>query len=386
VRGPDPEELDRYSLLLAAQARTVAGLYDVDTTLARRTPEIRIHIDRDKAADLGVGVDSIASSLRTMVGGEEVTKYKEGDDQYAVRLRLQEDFRKDAQVISELYVPSSRGLVTLNNVVRVSEERGPNQIDRLDRQRQVSIIANLDARFPSGEAKKAMDKKRDEVKLPPGYSTDYRGRVQFLAEVKQNFLMALGLSLVFIYMVLASQFESFIHPFTIMASLPVALPFGLLSLLLTGFTMNIYSAIGVLMLFGVVKKNAILQVDYTNVLRARGLPRTEAVLKADHARLRPILMTTISIIAGMMPIALGKGDGSLSRASMATVVVGGQALCLLLTLLVTPVVYTYFDDLRALRMPRLRGLRAGARAKLRWVPARLTDGRPSKAPAPPAGD
>jgi HAE1 family hydrophobic/amphiphilic exporter-1 len=385
LRGPDLEGLDRYSQRLMAQMQSVPGMYDVDTTLARRTPEIRVHIDRDKAADLGVGVDSIATSLRTMVGGEEVTKFREGDDQYPVRLRLQGDFRKNAQVISELYVPSSRGLVPLNNVVRVSEERGPNQIDRLDRERQVGIVANLDARLPIGEALKAVAPKVAEVKLPPGYNTRYLGRAQFLAEARQNFLLALGLSLIFIYMVLASQFESFVHPFTIMASLPVALPFGLLSLLLTGFTMNVYSAIGVLMLFGVVKKNAILQVDYTNVLRDRGLPRTEAVLKADHARLRPILMTTICIIAGMLPIALGKGDGSASRASMATVVVGGQTLCLLLTLLVTPVVYTYFDDLRSLRLGALGKLPEWLRERLRWVPARPGNGR-AKAHTPPAGD
>jgi len=375
LRGPDLEELDALSRRLAAQARTVPGMYDVDTSLARRTPEIRVHIDRDKAADLGVEVDAIASSLRTMVGGEEVTKYKEADDQHPVRVRLQEDFRKNAQVISELYVPGSRGPVPLNNVVRVSEERGPNQIDRLDRERQVEIIANLDARLPIGEALKAMAPKIAGVKLPPGYTTRYLGRAQFLAEARQNFLLALGLSLIFIYMVLASQFESFVHPFTIMASLPVALPFGLLSLLATGYTMNIYSAIGVLMLFGVVKKNAILQVDYTNVLRARGLPRTEAVLKADHARLRPILMTTICIIADMLPIALGKGDDSASRASMATVVVGGQALCLLLTLLVTPVVYTYFDDLRSLRLGALARLPGRVRERLRALPARMGNGR-----------
>ncbi|MBP2671165.1 MAG: Acriflavin resistance protein, partial [candidate division NC10 bacterium] len=336
LRGPDLEGLDRYSQLLAAQARTVPGMLDVDTTLARRKPEIRVHIDRDKAADLGVGVDSIASSLRTMVGGEEVTRYKEADDQYVVRLRLQDDFRKDARVISELYVPSAkRGLVPMNNVVRLTEEKGPNQIDRLDRERQVGIIANLDPKLAIGDAVKAMGPKVAAVKLPPGYSTRYLGRAQFLAEARANFLIALGLSLIFIYMVLAAQFESFVHPFTIMMSLPLAMPFGLLSLLVGGYTKNIFSAIGILMLFGVVKKNAILQVDYTNVLRERGLPRHEAVIKADHARLRPILMTTISIIAGMLPIALGKGDGSASRAAMATVVVGGQTLCLLLTLLVT---------------------------------------------------
>lgn len=370
LRGPDLDGLDRYSQALADQARAL-GFVDVETSLERRTPEIRVHIDRDKAADLGVSVDQIATGLRTMVGGEEVTKYKEADDQYPVRLRLQADFRKDATVIHQLYVSGTRkGLVPLSNLVRISEEKGPNRIDRLDRERQVGIYANLDSKVTIGEAVKAMAPKIAAAKLPAGYTTRYLGRAQFLEEARANFLMALGLALIFVYMVLASQFESFVHPFTIMASLPLALPFGLLSLLATGFTMNIYSAIGVLMLFGVVKKNAILQVDYTNVLRERGLERGEAVLKADHARLRPILMTTISIIAGMLPIALGKGDGSASRAAMATVVIGGQTLCLLLTLLVTPVIYTFFDDLRSLRLGRPAGFPEWLRARLRWVPSR----------------
>ncbi|MBI3084766.1 MAG: efflux RND transporter permease subunit [candidate division NC10 bacterium] len=373
LRGPDLEALDRYSQDLAAQARTVPGLVDVDTTLARRKPEIRVHIDRDKAAVVGVGVDAIAGSLRTMVGGEEVTKFKEADDQYVVRLRLQEDFRKNAEVISDLYVPSAKlGLVKLNNVVRLSEEKGPNQIDRLDRERQVGIIANLDPRLPIGEAVKQMAPKVAAVKLPPGYTTKYLGRAQILVEARVNFLIALGLSLIFIYMILAAQFESFVHPLTIMASLPLSLPFGLLSLLVVGKTMNIFSAIGILMLFGVVKKNAILQVDYTNVLRERGLARFDAIIKADHARLRPILMTTLSIIAGMLPIALGKGDGSASRAAMATVVVGGQTLCLLLTLLVTPVLYTYFDDLQSLRVGKLLRLPDWFWERLRWIPSRVT--------------
>jgi len=381
LRGPDLEALDRYSLALADQARTVPGLVDVDTTLARRKPEIRVHIDRDKAAMVGVGVDAIAGSLRTMVGGEEVTKFKEADDQYVVRLRLQEDFRKNAQVISDLYVPSAKlGLVKLNNVVRLSEEKGPNQIDRLDRERQVGIIANLDPRLPIGEAVKQMAPKVAAVKLPPGYTTKYLGRAQILVEARVNFLIALGLSLIFIYMVLAAQFESFVHPLTIMASLPLSLPFGLISLLVVGKTMNIFSAIGVLMLFGVVKKNAILQVDFTNVLRERGLARFDAIIKADHARLRPILMTTITIIVGMLPIALGKGDGSASRAAMATVVVGGQTLCLLLTLLVTPVLYTYFDDLQSLRVGKLAKLPDWFWERLRWVPSRVA--RPPAAGAP----
>jgi HAE1 family hydrophobic/amphiphilic exporter-1 len=383
LRGPDLEGLDRYSRELADQARALPGFIDVETSLERRTPEIRVHIDRDKAADLGVGVDSIATSLRTMVGGEEVTKYREADDQYTVRLRLQEAFRKDAEVIGQLYVSGTRsGVVPLTNVVRISEEKGPNRIDRLDRERQVGIFANLDPRVVTiGEAVKAMAPRIAAARLPQGYTTRYLGRAQFLAEARANFLIALGLSLVFIYMVLAAQFESFVHPFTIMASVPLAMPFGLLSLLATGFTMNIYSAIGILMLFGVVKKNAILQVDYTNVLRERGLPRYEAVVTADHARLRPILMTTIAIIAGMLPIALGKGDGSASRAAMATVVVGGQGLCLLLTLLVTPVIYTYFDDLRSLRVGNPARVPDWLRGRLGWAPSHLRHSPTAEAPA-----
>ncbi len=386
LRGPELEALDRYSQEVAAQARTVPGMVDVDTTLTRRKPEIRVHIDRDKAAVLGVGVDAIAGSLRTMVGGEEATKFKEADDQYVVRLRLQEDFRKNAQVISDLYVPSAKlGLVKLNNVVRLSEEKGPNQIDRLDRERQVGIVANL-AGLPIGEAVKQINAKMAALKLPPGYTTKYLGRAQVLAEARVNFLIALGLSLIFIYMVLAAQFESFVHPLTIMASLPLSLPFGLISLLVVGKTMNIYSAIGVLMLFGVVKKNAILQVDFTNVLRERGLARSDAIIKADHARLRPILMTTISIIAGMLPIALGKGDGSASRAAMATVVVGGQSLCLLLTLLVTPVLYTYFDDLQSLRIGKLSKVPDWFWERLRWVPSRVARPPAAGAPASPPAE
>jgi len=385
LRGPDLGGLDRYSSALAEQVRGVPGFIDVETSLERRIPEIRVHIDRDKAADLGVGVDGLATSLRTMVGGEEVTRYKEADDQYPVRLRLEADFRKDAEVIGQLYVSSAgRGLIPLSNLVRITEEKGPNRIDRLDRERQVGIYANLDSRLTIGEAVKIMAPKIAAAKLPPGYTTRYMGRAQFLAEARANFLMALGLAFIFIYMVLAAQFESFIHPLTIMASLPLALPFGLLSLLVTGFTMNIYSAIGVLMLFGVVKKNAILQVDFTNVLRERGLPRTEAVIKADHARLRPILMTTLSIIAGMLPIALGKGDGSSSRAAMATVVVGGQALCLLLTLLVTPVIYTFFDDLRSLRPGKLMQFPAWFRERIRWAPSRSAS--PARAERIQSGD
>jgi HAE1 family hydrophobic/amphiphilic exporter-1 len=370
LRGPDLGLLERYSQRLMEAGQRIPGMVDVDTTLSRRKPEIRVLIDRKKAADLGVSVESLASSLTVMVGGEKVTKFKDGDEQYEVRLRLEESYRKDAAVISTLGVPSekTRGLVRLQNLVRLEEAKGPAQIERYNRERQVSIVANLEKRLPLGDAIRSMAPQIAALSLPPGYSTIYVGRGKTMAESVESFFVALVLSVIFIYMVLAAQFESLVHPLAIMVSLPLSAPFGLLSLLAMGSTLNVYSAIGFFMLMGVVKKNAILQVDYTNTLRERGLPREEAIRQADHARLRPILMTTLAIIAGMLPIALGKGDGSASRASMATVVVGGQALCLLLTLLVTPVVYSLLDDLRALRLADVLPTPGRARA---WLARRV---------------
>jgi HAE1 family hydrophobic/amphiphilic exporter-1 len=222
---------------------------------------------------------------------------------------------------------------------------GPASIDRYNRQRQISVNANLQG-VPLGEVLSNARAKVNELHLKPGYQAVFGGSARTLAEASSNFTIALVLAVIFIYMVLASQFNSFIHPLTIMTALPLSLPAGLLALMAFGMTLNVYSAIGLMMLFGVVKKNSILQVDYTNTLRDQGMERHEALIQANHVRLRPILMTTIAIVAGMLPIAFGKGAGAGSRASMAVTIIGGQVLCLLLTLLVTPVVYSYFDDLR----------------------------------------
>ncbi len=350
LRGPDLQKLDEYSQALVKRLSAVPGLVDVDTSQAQRRPELQVSIDRKKASDLGIRAEDIASALRIMVGGEKVGFYREGGEQYDVRLRLVEEHRKDATVISELTVPAANGrLVKLNNLVTLNAGRGPAQIDRYAQERQITVQANL-FRVALGEATSQADAAVKELALPPGYGTAYLGRGKLMAEAFYNFAIAFILSIIFIYMVLAAQFESFIHPVTIMASMFLSLPFGLVSLMVAGKTLNIYSIMGLFLLMGVVKKNAILQVDFTNVLRARGMPRYEAQLEADRARLRPILMTTLAIIAGMLPVALGKGDGAASRASLATAVVGGQALCLLITLLVTPVIYSYFDDLRGIKV------------------------------------
>ena len=235
--------------------------------------------------------------------------------------------------------------VRVTDVATLTRDSGPASIERYNRQRQISVNANLQG-VPLSEALTTAREKVTQLHLKPGYRAVFGGSARTLAEASSNFTIAIVLAVVFIYMVLASQFNSFVHPLTIMTSLPLSLPAGLLSLMAFGMTLNVYSAIGLMMLFGIVKKNSILQVDYTNTLREQGMERHEALIAANHVRLRPILMTTIAIVAGMIPIAFGRGAGAGSRASMAVTIIGGQILCLLLTLLVTPVVYSYFDDIR----------------------------------------
>ncbi|MFB3903545.1 MAG: efflux RND transporter permease subunit [Acidobacteriota bacterium] len=359
IQGREIEQLQAYVTDLIARVKTIPGLVDVDTNFEATQPELRINIDRARAADLGVTIDSLASSMRLLVGGEEVSKYKEGDDQYVVRLRLDEPFRNNPAGINQLLVPSStQGTVRVSDVAVLRLEPGPASIDRYNRQRQVTLFANLD-NLPLGEAITAARAKVEELNLKPGYQAVFGASARTFSEASNDFVIAILLAVAFIYMVLASQFNSFIHPLTIMTALPLSVPAGLLTLLAFNRTLNVYSAIGLMMLFGVVKKNSILQVDYTNTLRKQGMERHEALIAANHVRLRPILMTTISIIAGMIPIALGQGEGAGSRSSMALTIIGGQLLCLLLTLLITPVVYSYFDDLREWRswkvFQRLRG-------------------------------
>jgi HAE1 family hydrophobic/amphiphilic exporter-1 len=226
------------------------------------------------------------------------------------------------------------------------------RIEGLNRQRQVGIRANVAPGFALGDRLPEMFKAADALNMPAAYSTTVVGRGREFNRTLKEFLLAFVLSLVFMYMILASQFESMIHPVTILLSLPLAVPFGFFSLWLFHDTLNLYSALGILVLFGVVKKNSILQVDHTNSLRREGLPRLEAILQANRDRLRPILMTTLTLVAGMLPLALGAGPGAEERRSIAIIVIGGQSLSLLLTLIVTPVAYSVFDDLGALVSPR----------------------------------
>jgi hydrophobic/amphiphilic exporter-1 (mainly G- bacteria), HAE1 family len=351
VQGPDIDELQKYANALMAKVKEIDGVNDVDTSFEATQPELRIDIDRQRAADLGVSMDTLSSTMSTLVGGQEVSKFKDGDEQYSVRLRLDDPFRNDPGGMGDIFVPAAGGrMVRVSDVAHLTIGNAPASIDRFNRMRQISVNANLDAlRITLGTAVSQARAKVGELGLKAGYQVTFGGSARTLSQAGNDFAIAIILAVAFIYMVLASQFNSYIHPLTIMTALPLSLPAGLLALMAFGMTINVYSAIGLMMLFGIVKKNSILQVDYTNTLRESGLDRHAAIVQASHVRLRPILMTTIAIVAGMLPIAFGRGAGSGSRASMAVTIIGGQLLCLLLTLLITPVVYSYFDGLSAWR-------------------------------------
>ncbi|MHA2610747.1 MAG: efflux RND transporter permease subunit [bacterium JZ-2024 1] len=345
--GPDLQKLMEYSSRIAEELKKMPGVEDVDTSLAVRNPEVHLRIDRDRAGDLGLSVADIALNLRTFIAGEIVSRYKENGELYDIWLKGEETYRSTPEKLYDLLIPSrSAGLIPLASVATLSEERGPAHIDRKNRQRLVSIFANVDYSQTSLSAVIARAQHTvQELNMPIGYQASLAGYAQVLGETLSSFLFAFILSLIFMYMILASQFESFLHPITILLALPVTLPFGIISLLLLRENLSIFGIFGLFILFGVVKKNGILQIDYTNTLRARGLERDEAVIEANMTRLRPILMTTFSFVAAMVPIALGTGPGSMIRASIGKVIIGGQLLSLLLSLLVTPVAYTFWDDI-----------------------------------------
>jgi hydrophobic/amphiphilic exporter-1 (mainly G- bacteria), HAE1 family len=346
LNGPDLDALRRHADSLVSGLRKTPGFVDLDTSLAARQPEVRVRIDRAKAADLGVSAADVASSLRTMVGGEIATKFREGDEQYDVWLRLDRKDRGDAELVEQLpLLAPGVGLVPLSQVARMEPGKGPTEIDRYNRQRLVMIFGNLDG-IDLGTANTRIDGLVASMKLPPGYKGTPMGQAKAMGEAMQNFAIAFGLAFIFMYIVLAAQFESFLHPVTILLSLPLTLPFAFVSLLLLHETLNLYSILGVFMLFGIVKKNGILQIDYTNTLRKRGMALREAILEANRARLRPILMTTFTLVFCMIPIALGTGPGAASRASLAKVIIGGQALSLFITLIIVPVAYSLFEGMK----------------------------------------
>jgi len=351
ISGPDLEELQKYSGVLLQKMKAIPDAVDVDSTLIGGKPEMRLEIDRAVAADLGVRVGDISQALNILVAGQEATTFNEGTHQYEVRVRAIGSFRTDLEGLKKMVVPSTKvGSVTLDRLVKFKEGKSPSSIERLNRQRQVTLLANTKPGGSATAIQAEINKAVKEFNLPATYKTGYVGQSKELGKAGMYFLIAIVLSFVFMYIVLAAQFESFIHPVTILLTLPLSVPFGIVSLLVMGQTVNIFTGLGLLLLFGVVKKNAILQIDHTNTLRAEGYSRHDAIIQANRDRLRPILMTTIALVAGMIPLVLSSGAGSGTNRSIGVLVVGGQTLCLLLTLVAVPVFYSYFDDLSQLHI------------------------------------
>jgi HAE1 family hydrophobic/amphiphilic exporter-1 len=347
VRGPDLDKLAAYAEQLAAQMRKLPDAVDVDSSLITGKPEVRVEIDRERASDLGVSVADIAQTLGAMVAGQEVSTFDTGQARYPVRIQGAPEFRSSEIGLKRLFVSSTKvGLVNLESVAHLSEGAGPATIERLNRERQVTLSANLKAGGSQAGLIGQMDEFVKGMGLSPGYTAGPAGASRELGRAAVYFLIAIALSFIFMYMVLASQFESFIQPVIILATLPLSVPCGVFALLIAGQSVNLFAGLGLLLLFGVVKKNAILQLDHTNVLRAHGMNRHDASITANRDRLRPILMTTCALVGGMFPLVISSGAGSGTNRSIGVMVVGGQSLCLLLTLLAVPVFYSLVEDLR----------------------------------------
>jgi HAE1 family hydrophobic/amphiphilic exporter-1 len=393
ISGPDIQKLDEYSNKLVERIKQDQNFRDADRSLQLSSPEVRVIIDRQRAADLGVKAGDVAQALNTLAAGARVTTFSEGSDQYDVVVRAGEEFRRTRENLANFTVASANGgTVGLEKLVRLEEGESPASIDRLNRQRQVTVSASLAPNGSEADGLAAVQRYAQELNMEVGYRTGVTGQSKELQRASQSFMLAFLLSFIFMYLILAAQFESFIHPVTILLTLPLSIPFALLSTLIAGQRLNIFSALGILLLFGIVKKNAILQIDHTNELRAHGMERYSAILQANRDRLRPILMTTIALVAGMIPLILGSGAGAATNRSIGVLVVGGQSLCLLLTLLAVPVFYSLFEDAKELRVWGWIGAGfnnftggAGRRLSEAYAGVRRAFSRRPKVAVPPSG-
>jgi len=378
IAGPDMAKLTGYANALLEKMKADPTFRDPDTSIEVGSPEIRVVIDRTRAADLGVRAGDVAQALNILAAGQIVSTFSEGSNQYDVVIQADEQYRRDRSYLPQFTVAATNvsrapqsdrspqtgagqqgggsSTIPLDRVVKLTEGLSPSSINRLNRLRQVTVSASLPPNSSESDAVAKIQEYAAQLQMPPEYLTGVTGQSKELQKAYNAFLYAFLLSFVFMYLILAAQFESFIHPVTILLTLPLSVPFALLSTAIAGQTLNIFSALGILLLFGIVKKNAILQIDHTNTLRSRGMSRYDAIIQANRDRLRPILMTTIALVAGMLPLVVGSGAGAATNRSIGILVVGGQSLCLLLTLLAVPVFYSLFDD--AAETAFFRGVRS----------------------------
>jgi HAE1 family hydrophobic/amphiphilic exporter-1 len=346
ILGPDFDQVAEYAKRALAAAQKVPSLTDAKIVLNVSNPEIHVAVDRKRAADLGVRMSTIGNTLRLAVSGDDqISFYKEGQEQYPVKMRVLESQRGDIAEIGRLTVPSATGPVRIDNIAALERALGPTTLQRSNRQFTVTMVSDLAPGHALDEASNDVRVMLAGLNMPPTMSFRLQGQSKILDETTANLILAISLAMIFVYMVLASQFESFLQPIVIMLVMPIAVPFALFTLWMTGRTLNLWSALGMLLLLGIVKKNSILQVDYANVLRAKGVPLRDAIVESCRTRLRPILMTTSAIIAGLIPTSLGIGIGGTGRAAIAVTIIGGQSLCLFLTLLLVPVAYVKLDQI-----------------------------------------
>lgn len=349
IIGSDLPEVVKFSDKVAQIVAETKGTVDVISSWEEGKPEVQIDVDREKTAKMGLTLAEVGLAVRTAIEGDVVTKYQEGDTEYDTRVVLNKTSRNRTEDIGRLTLLNHYGQpIQLSQIANISHGKGPSEIQRKDRERLVTIAANLSGEVALGQVTASVEQAVTALGVPAGIKVFHGGEAENMRDMFNDMTIALGLAILFVYMIMVSLFESYIHPFTIMFSLPVALVGALGSLALTGNTLSMFSMIGIIMLMGLVTKNAILLVDYTNTLRERGIVLREALLTAGRTRLRPIIMTTATMIFGMMPLALALGAGSEMRQSMAIVVIGGLISSTLLTLVLVPVVYTYMEALREL--------------------------------------
>jgi HAE1 family hydrophobic/amphiphilic exporter-1 len=364
VRGDDISLLKKYAAALKEKMYQIPGIVDIEVTLEQDIPEYRLTVDRERAVDVGITTAHIVRTVGTLVGGQAVTTYEDEDgDAVNVRVRLPDILRQDVSQVERLRLAVQRPgngptLIPLGELVSYSVKSTPSEIDRQDLTRQVVISANLDG-LPLGTALEKVSLAASQIRMAPGYHVVFSGEAEHMAESFGYMAEALILAILLVYLILAAQFESFIDPLSIMLSLPLSLIGMAGMLLLTGDTISMMSLIGLIMLMGLVTKNAILLVDFTKVLRSRGMNRTEALITAGRTRLRPIMMTTLAMIFGMLPLALALGAGAEMRAPMARAVVGGLITSTFLTLLVVPVMYSFLDDFGSWIQKRWKGKKEG---------------------------